>query len=403
MFNCRFCQSPLEHCFLDLKGTPLSNAYLSEKELTQPELHYPLKTMVCHRCLLVQLPAHATPDHIFSDYAYFSSYSSSWLTHAQAYVEQHLAEVPEDGLVVELASNDGYLLQYFQQAHRQVLGVEPAENVAKVAQEKGIPTRVAFFGEQEAQKMTQEGIQADLIVANNVLAHVPDLNSFVKGISTLLKPTGFATIECPHVYQLMLNNQFDTIYHEHFSYFSLHNLEVVFKAHGLCLFRADELSTHGGSLRIYVSPQDKSPDPSIERVKNKETQMGLHELSGYLKFQDKIDHLKCDILSFLITARAQGKTVVGYGAPAKGNTLLNHCGIGPEFMPWVVDKSPHKQGRFLPGSHLPIYAPDHILKFKPDFVVIMPWNLSDEIAAEWACISEWGGKFVRFIPEVSIL
>jgi 2-polyprenyl-3-methyl-5-hydroxy-6-metoxy-1,4-benzoquinol methylase len=405
--ECRFCSNLLKHTFVDLGMSPLSNAYLKLDSINKAEKFYPLHAYVCENCFLVQLEEFETPDHIFSDYAYFSSYSETWLRHAENYTELMTERfgLNENSQVIEIASNDGYLLQYFQKQNIPVLGIEPAANVAKVAEEKGIPSLVKFFGVSTAQELVNQGIQADLLLGNNVLAHVPDLNDFVAGMKIVLKPNGILTMEFPHVLQLILQNQFDTIYHEHFSYFSFLTVEKVFATHGLTLFDVEELPTHGGSLRIYGQHNDgKKPiSDRVSLLKSKERKAGLEQLETYLGFGDKVKSIKCDLLSFLIDAKKQGKSIVGYGAPAKGNTLLNYCGIRTDLIDYVVDRSPHKQGLFLPGTHIPIYHPDKIRETKPDYLLILPWNLKDEIMGQMADIREWGGKFIVPIPEVEIL
>ena len=405
--ECRFCSNLLKHTFVDLGMSPLSNAYLKLDSINKAEKFYPLHAYVCDNCFLVQLEEFETPDHIFSDYAYFSSYSETWLRHAENYTELMTERfgLNENSQVIEIASNDGYLLQYFQKQNIPVLGIEPAANVAKVAEEKGIPSLVKFFGVSTAQELVAQGIQADLLLGNNVLAHVPDLNDFVAGMKIVLKPDGILTMEFPHVLQLILQNQFDTIYHEHFSYFSFLTVEKVFATHGLTLFDVEELPTHGGSLRIYGQHNDgKKPiSDRVSLLKSKERKAGLEQLETYLGFGDKVKSIKCDLLSFLIDAKKQGKSIVGYGAPAKGNTLLNYCGIRTDLIDYVVDRSPHKQGLFLPGTHIPIYHPDKIRETKPDYLLILPWNLKDEIMGQMADIREWGGKFIVPIPEVEIL
>lgn len=407
--NCRFCNTPLTDVFVDLGMSPLSNAYLRADQLGDREVFYPLDVRVCHNCFLVQLPAHETPDVIFADdYAYFSSYSDSWLAHAKAYVD---AITPRLGLnagsqVVEIASNDGYLLQYFLEKGIPVLGVEPADTTAIVAVEKGIPTLVEFFGTELANRLVAEGKRADLVLGNNVLAHVPDLNDFVEGVKILLKPGGVNTFEFPHLLHLVDRLEFDTIYHEHYSYFSLVTVQQVFAAHGLTVFNVEELPTHGGSLRIYTRHADDESKPVTEAVEEllvRERQAGFDSIESYRGFQLKVDTAKRDLLTFLITAKNEGKSVVGYGAPAKGNTLLNFCGVRTDLIEYTVDRSPHKQNKFLPGTHIPIFAPERISETKPDYVLILPWNLKDEIVGQMAGIGEWGGRFVLPLPTVEVL
>ena len=405
--ECRFCSNLLKHTFVDLGMSPLSNAYLKLDTINKAEKFYPLHAYVCDNCFLVQLEEFETPDHIFSDYAYFSSYSETWLHHAENYTELMIKRfgLNANSQVIEIASNDGYLLQYFQKQNIPVLGIEPAANVAKVAEEKGIPSLVKFFGVSTAQELVAQGKQADLLLGNNVLAHVPDLNDFVAGMKIVLKPDGILTMEFPHVLQLILQNQFDTIYHEHFSYFSFLTVEKVFATHGLTLFDVEELPTHGGSLRIYGQHNDgKKPiSDRVSKLKTKEIEAGLEQRSTYLGFGEQVKATKRHLLSFLIDIKNQGKSVVGYGAPAKGNTLLNYCGIRTDLLDYTVDRSPYKQGLFLPGTHIPIYHPDKIIETKPDYLLILPWNIKDEIIEQMSHIREWGGKFVVPIPEVEVI
>jgi 2-polyprenyl-3-methyl-5-hydroxy-6-metoxy-1,4-benzoquinol methylase len=408
--NCRFCQNPLHHTFVNLGGSPISNDFLTIEQVDKPERFYPLHTYVCDRCFLVQLPEVESREHIFGDgdYAYFSSYSQSWLAHCQRYTHLMVERFGFDrsSQVIEIASNDGYLLQYFQQQNIPVLGIEPASNVAAVAEAKGIPTLTKFFGIQTATELVELNKQADLLLGNNVLAHVPDLNDFVAGLKLLLKPTGIITIEFPHLLQLITQNQFDTIYHEHFSYFSFLTVERVFAAHGLTLFDVEELPTHGGSLRIYGRHSDNTNLTVTDRVsqlKSKEVAAKLDNIDTYLDFTKQVESIKRQLLTFLIQAKNEGKSVVGYGAPAKGNTLLNYCGARTDFIDYTVDRSPHKQGLFLPGTHIPIESPDRIAETKPDYLLILPWNLRSEIIEQMAHIREWGGKFVVPIPQLEIL
>jgi 2-polyprenyl-3-methyl-5-hydroxy-6-metoxy-1,4-benzoquinol methylase len=388
--------------------SPLANSYVKLDQLDRMEPFFPLHAYVCSKCFLVQLQEFETPEHIFTDYAYFSSFSDSWVAHAKAYVEAMVERFgfDEKSQVVEIASNDGYLLQFFKEKNVPVLGIEPAENVAKAALEKGIPTRVQFFNPDTAKALTSEGLQADLLLGNNVLAHVPALNDFVSGMKIALKPSGVITMEFPHLLRLMQENQFDTIYHEHFSYLSLTTVERVFAKFGLRIFDVDELPTHGGSLRIYATHDENGALPTTERVgalKSTEAEAGLLDLATYRAFDDQVKKTKRSLLSFLIEAREQGKTVVGYGAPAKGNTLLNYCGVRSDFIDYTVDRSPHKQGHALPGVHIPIHSPDRIRETKPDYLLILPWNLKDEIMNQMAHIREWGGQFVVPIPRTSVL
>ncbi|WP_026786466.1 class I SAM-dependent methyltransferase [Planktothrix rubescens] len=405
--ECRFCSNLLSHTFVDLGMSPLSNAYLKLDTINKAEKFYPLHAYVCDNCFLVQLEEFETPDHIFSDYAYFSSYSETWLRHAENYTElmTQRFSLNANSQVIEIASNDGYLLQYFQKQNIPVLGIEPAANVAKVAEEKGIPSLVKFFGVSTAKELVAQGKQADLLLGNNVLAHVPNLNDFVAGMKIVLKPDGILTMEFPHVLQLILQNQFDTIYHEHFSYFSFLTVEKVFADHGITLFDVEELPTHGGSLRIYGQHNDgKKPfSDRVSKLKTKESKAGLEQRSTYLGFGEQVKATKRHLLSFLIDIKNQGKSVVGYGAPAKGNTLLNYCGIRTDLLDYTVDRSPYKQGLFLPGTHIPIYHPDKIIETKPDYLLILPWNIKDEIIEQMSHIREWGGKFVVPIPNVEVI
>ena len=406
--HCRFCQTPLRHSFCDLGLSPLSNAYLRPEQLKSMEPFFPLHAYVCHECRLVQLEEFESPQTIFSEYAYFSSYSESWLDHAQRYCK---AIIPQlnlggDSLVMEIASNDGYLLQYFRAMGIPVLGIEPAKNVAKVAREKGILTLEKFFGVAAATELVQEGKRPDLLVGNNVLAHVPDINDFVQAMKVLLKPGGTITMEFPHLLRLMGGLQFDTIYHEHFSYFSFETAERIFAAHGLTIFDVEELSTHGGSLRIYARHEDDASRPVGERVdamRRKELDANLNDLKMYTQFEERVQEVKRRLLEFLIGCKQAGKQIVGYGAPAKGNTLLNYCGVRTDFLDYTVDRNPYKQNRYLPGTHIPIYHPSAIRETKPDYVLILPWNLKDEIVAQHGYIREWGGRFVIPIPEVTVI
>lgn len=405
--GCRSCGATLTRTFVDLGMSPLANSYIKPDQLHRMEPFYPLHVYVCDECLLVQLQQFSTPHDIFSDYAYFSSFSDSWLAHAKAYVDMVVRrfKLDRDSKVVEIASNDGYLLQNFVLRGIPVLGVEPASNIAEVAKKKGIHTMVAFFGEKTALDLAADGWVADLIIGNNVLAHVPDLNDFVRGLKVLLKPTGLITMEFPHLLQLMQQNQFDTIYHEHFSYFSFLAVEQVFARHGMKLFDVEELSTHGGSLRIYACHDDDTSKPMEARareLKSREEAAGFRRLSHYLSFSRQVEVTKRKLLSFLISAKQEGKHVVGYGAPAKGNTLLNYCGIRTDLIDYTVDRSPHKQGQFLPGVHIPIYGPERVRDTRPDYLLILPWNIREEVMQQMSYIREWGGKFVVPIPEVQV-
>jgi len=387
--------------------SPLSNAYLTADKLNTMEPFYPLHTYVCSECFLVQLEEFESPEEIFGDYAYFSSYSESWLRHAEAYADKMLGliELGKESTVIELASNDGYLLRYFKQRGIPVLGVEPAANVAKEAIRKGIPTEIVFFGSDSAANLVSEGHTADLLVGNNVLAHVPNLNDFVTGMKIILKPDGIITMEFPHLLELMKGNQFDTIYHEHFSYFSLMTVEKVFSSQGLRLFDVERLPTHGGSIRIFAchAGDSRPVNTRVESLKAIELEAGLNNIDTYRSFSEQVREAKRKILEFLIRAGREGKKIVGYGAPAKGNTLLNYCGIRTDFIEFTVDRSPHKQGRFLPGSHIPILVPEAILERKPDYILILPWNIKDEIVQQLSHVAQWGGKFVVPIPELRVL
>jgi 2-polyprenyl-3-methyl-5-hydroxy-6-metoxy-1,4-benzoquinol methylase len=405
--KCRFCDKDLIYTFADLGLSPLSNSYLKVEQLQTMEPFYPLHAYVCEKCHLVQLQEFQSPENIFGDYAYFSSYSESWLKHVKDYTGLMIKRFGFDANshVVEIASNDGYLLQYFKEKDIPVLGIEPAANVAKAAREGGIPTIVKFFGVRTAKELAGEGKQADLLIGNNVLAHVPDLNDFVEGMKILLKPQGIITVEFPHLMRLMEENQFDTIYHEHFSYFSFLTVNKVFAAHGLDIFDVEEIPTHGGSLRIYAchaEDRSKSAGQRVKKLIDKETAAGFGTLEKYLSFNERVKRIKQDILLFMIGAKREGKTIAGYGAPAKGNTLLNYCGIRTDFIDYTVDRSPHKQGKYLPGTHIPIHHPDRIKETKPDYLIILPWNLRDEIMDQMANIRVWGGKFVVLIPKATI-
>lgn len=405
--SCRFCGSSLQRTFVDLGLSPLCETYPSAADLNSGEMYYPLHVLVCEQCWLVQLGEYETPENIFSDYAYFSSFSDSWLKHCDKYCEAMKARfgLNRDSFVVEVASNDGYLLQYFVSRDVPVLGIEPAANVAKVAAAKGVPTLVRFFGTHLAEQLASEGRCADLVLGNNVLAQVPDLNDFVEGLKVMLKPEGVLTIEVPHLLQLIQLREFDTIYHEHFSYFSLINTMKIFEAHGLKVFDVDELKSHGGSLRIYACREESQTHPiatNVGKVLDDERRAGLDTVEGYETFARDVKETKFALLQFLVTAAIEGKKVAGYGAPGKSATLLHYCGIGKDLIEYTVDRSPYKQGRFLPGSRIPIYHPDRIRETKPDYVVILPWNLKDEIMEQLQFIREWGGRFVVPIPKVAV-
>lgn len=405
--KCRFCATPLEHSFVDLGMSPLCQTHITPAQLNHMEPFYPLITYVCHNCYLVQLDEFVAPGDIFSEYAYFSSFSDSWVQHAKRYVDMVSKRFGLNGSsrVVEIASNDGYLLQHFVENGIPCLGVEPAANVAEAALEKGVKSIVKFFGKQAAQEIANEFGHADLLLGNNVLAHVPDLNDFVAGLKILLAPDGVITMEFPHLFRLMEENQFDTIYHEHFSYFSYITVERIFAAHGITLFDVEELSTHGGSLRIYGRHADAKLEPVSERVeelRSREYQAGFDKLETYRGFTEQVKETKRKLLEFLIQAKRNGKTIVGYGAPGKGNTLLNYCGIRNDFLDYTVDRNPYKQGKFTPGTHIPIYVPERIRETKPDYLLLLPWNLREEIMQQMSYIREWGGEFVVPIPETKI-
>jgi SAM-dependent methyltransferase len=388
--------------------SPLCESYLPADHLNAMEPFYPLHVKVCEECYLVQLEEYVSPEHIFTEYAYFSSYSDTWLKHSSNYVEMISSRLGlgSRSLAVELASNDGYLLQYFVEKGIPVLGVEPAVNVAKVAEKKGVPTLVKFFGCQTAQQMVADGQAADLIIGNNVLAQVPDLNDFVGGIQILLKPGGVATLEFPHLERLMAENQYDTIYHEHFSYFSLITVEKIFAAHRLVLFDVDEIPTHGGSIRVYLRHIEDSSKPvsaAVVNLRERELAAGLDRMETYATFADHVMESKRALLELLIQLRRAGKLVAGYGAPGKGNTLLNYCGIRTDFLEFTVDRNPYKHGRFLPGTHIPIHSPEFIRQRRPDYILILPWNLKAEIVTQLDYVREWGAKFIVPIPIAQVV
>jgi len=405
MMQCRFDTLPLSAVFVDLGFCPPSNSYLKKKQLNDSEAYYPLKLYVSERTFLVQVDELKSAHEIFSDdYAYFSSFSKSWLKHAKNYVAMMVSRfgVDQDWQVVELASNDGYLLQYFKQRSVPVLGIDPALSVAIAARQKGIDTRVEFFGIALARKLKAEGVSADLLLGNNVLAHVPDLNDFVGGMKVLLSNDGIITMEFPHLMRLVESVEFDTIYHEHFSYFSLYTVIQIFAAHGLDIFDVDEIPTHGGSLRIYAQ-HNNGPQPIHEHVEallQKEKSKGMQTLEYYKGFQEKVNQVKIELLKFLIEQKKAGKKVAAYGAAAKGNTLLNFCGVRGDFISFVVDACDFKQGHYMPGSHIPIVSEERIREEKPDYIVILPWNLEDEIVEQLSYIREWGGQFVIPIPNL---
>jgi SAM-dependent methyltransferase len=407
--KCRFCHHELTHVFINLVNAPPSNSFLTKDQLNEPEVFYPLKLYVCDKCFLVQIDEYKKSDEIFNqDYAYFSSFSTSWLEHAKKYVDMitDRLELSTVSHVMEIASNDGYLLQYFLEKQIPCLGIEPSANTAQAAREKGIETVEEFFGANLAERLVQEGKKADLIIGNNVLAHVPDINDFVKGLKIALNPGGVVTMEFPHLMRLIQENQFDTIYHEHFSYLSFHTVCRIFAEHGLVLFDVEELPTHGGSLRIYArhDEDDSKPvTPNVVELLEKEALKGMLQLDYYLDFQQKADKVKYALLAFLLEQKEKGKKVVAYGAAAKGNTLLNYCGVKKDLIAFVVDASPHKQGMFLPGSHIPVVAEEMIKLNKPRYILILPWNLKDEIINQLNYVNEWDAKFALPIPRLEIV
>jgi hypothetical protein len=405
--HCRFCDTRLQHTFVDLGMSPLCETFLRSDQLDAMEPFYPLHVKVCHRCFLVQLEAYVGGEAIFTEYAYYSSYSDTWLAHAKRYTEHMISQLQltSQSHVVEIASNDGYLLQYFVAAGIPALGIEPAANVANVAEKKGVPTLVKFFGRQTARELVAQGRRADLLLGNNVLAQVPDLNDFVAGMKILLAPGGVITIEFPHLMRLVAENQFDTIYHEHYSNFSFVTTREHFAAHGLILFDVEELPTHGGSLRIYARHSDEDTKPLTKRAAQllaREEAAGLRGLAYYDSFAERVREAKRKLLEFLVAAKRDGKSVAAYGAPGKGNTLLNYCGIRTDFVDYAVDRNPYKHGRFTPGTHIPIFPPERLRETRPDYVLILPWNLKDEIMAQHSYIREWGGQFVVPIPEARV-
>ena len=405
---CRFCSAPLTVTFADLGMSPPSNAYLKPDQLNAMERFYPLHAYVCSRCKLVQLEEFESPSEIFTEYAYFSSFSDSWLKHAERYVGQMTDRfgLGPQSQVVEIASNDGYLLQYFKRRGIPVLGVEPAANVARAAlDQRGVPSRVEFFGRGTATRMVADGVRADLLLGNNVLAHVPDVNDFVGGLPVLLKPDGVVTMEFPHLLRLVEHNQFDTIYHEHFSYLSFLTVEQVFARAGLRLFDVDQLPTHGGSIRVYAchAASPRPTDPRVEQMRQLERRHGLDGMDVYAAFEARVRATKRDVLEFLIRAKRDGKSVAAYGAAAKGMTLLNYCGVRADMVDYIVDKNPYKQGRFAPGVHVPIHGPERLAQTRPDYVLILPWNLRDEVVDQMRSVRDWGGRFVVAIPKVEVL
>jgi len=407
--QCRFCKTELNHVFIDLGNSPASNSFLSAEQLNEPEVFYPLKVYTCHNCFLVQVDEYKKSDAIFdSNYVYFSSYSKSWLAHAKKYTELMIEKFGfnNNSQVIEIASNDGYLLQYFKEKNVKVLGVEPTANTAKVAMGKGIDSVVDFFGVRLATELATKGKKADLLLGNNVLAHVPDIVDFVGGMKIILSSTGVITMEFPHLMQLVDNNQFDTIYHEHFSYLSFYTVKQIFETQGLELFDVEEISTHGGSLRIYAKHREdnsKEVSPNVSELLKKEGDKGMMSLEYYDNFQDKAMRVKVDLLCFLLEQKKNGKTVAGYGAAAKGNTLLNYCGVKNDLIEYVVDANPHKQDKYMPASHIPVVNEDHLKNNKPDYVIILPWNLKEEVIKQLSYINVWGAKFVIPIPQLELI
>lgn len=405
--NCRFCHSPLTHTFVDLGMSPLCQTHITPEQLNHMEPFYPLHTYICAQCLLVQLPEFVSPAEIFTEYAYFSSYVDALLKNASDYADLMVERFHfgPQSQVAEIASNDGYLLQYFQQKQIPVLGIEPAVNVSQVAKDKGIPVVNKFFGVQTATELAATHGQVDLLLGNNVLAHVPDINDFVGGMKIFLKPDGVITMEFPHLMQLMQDNLFDTIYHEHFSYLSLLVVEKIFAFHGLTLFDVQEIDIHGGSIRIFARHTEDESKPVTDRIaafRDREIAFGLDQLGTYANFTEQVKQTKRNLMEFLITAKQKGKTIAGYGAPGKGNTLLNYCGIRTDFLDYTVDRNPYKQGKYTPGTHIPILDPEQIRLTKPDYLLILPWNVKDEIMNQVSYIREWGGQFVVPIPEVKV-
>ena len=407
--KCRFCKTPLTHVFIDLINSPASNSFLTDEELNEPEIFYPLKVFTCHKCFLVQVDEYKKSDKIFDNkYVYFSSYSTSWLQHAKTYTQMMVERfaLTDKSKVIEIASNDGYLLQYFREQHIPVLGIEPTANTAEVAKSKGIESVVDFFGVRLAKELAAKNIYADVLLGNNVLAHVPDILDFVGGMKIVLKKDGVITMEFPHLMQLVDNNQFDTIYHEHFSYLSFTTVKAIFESQGLALFDVEELSTHGGSLRIFAKHKEdasKSVSARVNELLLKEEKAGMLDMAYYRDFSEKAMKVKIDLLSFLADQKRVGKKVAGYGAAAKGNTLLNYCGVKRDMISFVVDANPHKQNKFLPASHIPVVNEDHLRSERPDYVIILPWNLREEITAQLNYIREWNGKFVIPIPELQVI
>ncbi len=407
--NCRFCKTALNNVFVDLGESPPSNSFLKASQLSMSEAKYPLKIFVCENCFLVQVDEYKKATDIFSsDYAYFSSFSNSWLKHVKNYTDMMIERFGynQSSQVIEIASNDGYLLQYFQQQNIPVLGIEPTANTAKVAIEKGIESIIDFFGIKLATELSKKGTKADLLLGNNVLAHVPDINDFVGGMKIILKPDGVITMEFPHLLQLVENNQFDTIYHEHFSYLSFVTVNKIFNSHNLEIFDVEEISTHGGSLRIFAKHKEditKFISENVTHLISKETETGMTDLDYYKNFQEKVNEIKTELVTFLITEKSAGKKIIAYGAAAKGNTLLNYCGIKNDLIDFVVDASPYKQDKFLPGSHIPVVKEEEIKKQKPDFILILPWNIKEEVINQLNYAKDWNSTFIIAIPKLQLI
>jgi SAM-dependent methyltransferase len=406
-YSCRLCGASVTRTFVDLGMSPLCESYVSAESLDEAETFYPLHVRICDSCLLVQLPAYVPGEDIFSDYAYFSSYSDSWVAHAKRYAEAMIAQLDlsADSLVTEVASNDGYLLQHFQAAGIPALGIEPAANVAAAARARGIPTEVEFLGSTTSGTLAARHGLADLVVANNVFAHVPDIRGFASGLRALVKDTGMVTLEFPHLLRLIERRQFDTIYHEHFSYLSLRTCARALADAGLRVVHVDELETHGGSLRVYARPTEAGGEPTsqVKAVLDAEEAAGLHTVAGHADFAREVMKIKSDLLEFLLRASASGRTAVGYGAPGKGNTLLNHCGIRSDLLAYTVDRSPFKQGKYLPGTHIPIFSPERLADTKPDYILVLPWNLRTELIEQLSYVRQWGAQLVFPIPEIEIV
>lgn len=407
LHRCRLCDAELTRTFVDLGMSPLCESYLASGQLDEAEAFYPLHVRLCDACLLVQIPAYVSGEHIFSDYAYFSSYSDSWVAHAKRYAEAMIGRLglTPDSLVTEVASNDGYLLQHFLARGIPVQGVEPAANVAEAARARGIPTEVQFLGAETGREIAERNGQADLVAANNVFAHVPDIRGFAAGLRGLVKDTGLVTLEFPHLLRLIERRQYDTIYHEHFSYLSLLTASRALATAGLRVVDVEELGTHGGSLRVYARPETQAGEPStrVKAVLGEEESAGLHTVAGHAGFAGEVLKIKSDLLEFLLAAASEGRPVAGYGAPGKGNTLLNHCGIRSDLMEYTVDRSPVKQGMFLPGTHIPIHAPERLAETRPDYVLVLPWNLREEISGQLEYVRSWGGRLVFPIPALEIV